>query len=174
MADSRLIRPIRHAAFLRRRWSRQIRLLSLHSSRQRNANLFQRTNIMSKTHNISVNIHGILDYLTGLLLVTSPLFLHYPGNASKLIAYAAGGAVLAYSIMTDYPPALLRFLPFPVHRTFDFFAGFALLFSPIEFTVGGLPAVLFVILGLSLIAMAFMTRGQFSHTGRDQPIVPGA
>ena len=40
--------------------------------------------------------------------------------------------------------------------------------------LGGLPAVLFVILGLLLVFMAFMTRGQFSHTGRDQPIVPGA
>jgi hypothetical protein len=130
---------------------------------------------MSTKHaNISINIHGILDYLTGILLVTSPLYLPFPDNPLKIIAFALGGAVLLYSLMTDYPPALLRFVPFPVHRTLDFFVGFGLCFSPIHFAAYGAPAVLFVILGLLLMVLAFLTRGQFSHSGQDQPVVPGA
>jgi hypothetical protein len=130
---------------------------------------------MSAKHaNISVNMHGVLDYLTGLLLVTSPSYLPFPDNSMKMIGFALGGAVILYSLMTDYPPGLLRFVPFPVHRTLDFFVGFGLLFSPIHFAVHGAPAVLFVVLGLLLMALAFLTRGRFSHTGQDNPVLPGA
>lgn len=129
---------------------------------------------MQKTHTISVSFHGICDCLAGLLMVTSPLYLHYPTKDAEIIAFAFGGAVILYSLMTDYPLAILRFVPFPVHRTLDFFLGVALLLSPIEFGVNGPRAVLFVVLGLLLIGLAFMTRGHFSASGDDQPIVPGS
>ena len=118
--------------------------------------------------------HGICDYLIGLLLVTSPLYMAYPAKDAQIIAFAFGGAVIGYSMMTDYPLAILRFVPFPVHRTLDFLLGAALLLSPIGFEVNGARAVLFVILGLFLIGLAFKTRGQFSPSGQDQPIVPGS
>jgi hypothetical protein len=75
------------------------------------------------------------------------LYLPYPAKDTKIIAFAFGGAVIVYSMMTDYPAAILRFVPFPVHRTFDFLLGAALLLSPIGFEVTGARAVLFVILG---------------------------
>jgi len=88
----------------------------------------------------------------------------YPAKDAQIIAFAFGGAVIGYSMMTDYPLAILRFVPFPVHRTLDFLLGAALLLSPIGFEVNGARAVLFVILGLFLIGLAFKTRGQFSRS----------
>ena len=123
---------------------------------------------------IPITVHGIADYLVGLLLVASPYFLPFPDNPMKGIALTAGGVLLAYSIMTDYPVALLRFIPFPIHRTFDLLAGGALAFAPIHFAVHGAPAALFIVLGVCLILNAFFTRGRFSKTGQDYPVVPGA
>jgi len=119
-------------------------------------------------------LHALLDYVSGLLLVLSPLYIPYTGAAGKTVGLACGAALLTYSIMTDYPPAILRFIPFPVHRTFDFLVGFALLFSPIHFLIHGAPAYLFCATGFILIVIAFLTRGSFSKTGQDQPIFPGA
>lgn len=123
---------------------------------------------------ISIKTHAIVDYLTGVLLILSPFVIPYPDNPMQGIAYVLGAIILLYSSMTDYPLALLRFVPFPIHKAIDLLAGGGLAFATIHFAVNGLPAVLFVILGLGLIVMAFLTRGRFSPTGQDNPVVPGA
>jgi hypothetical protein len=124
--------------------------------------------------NIPIRVHGVVDYAIAAVLLLSPWILPYPDNPTKMIALLSGAIVLFYSVITDYPPGLLRFVPFPIHRAADLFAGGGLAFAPIHFAVRGAPAALFVILGGALILMALLTRGRFSATGRDNPIVPGA
>jgi hypothetical protein len=75
--------------------------------------------------------------------------------------------------MTDYEIAILRFIPFPIHRALDFFVGVGLLFAPIHFAVTGYPSALFIVLGLLLVVLALRTRGNFSPTGLDKPLFPG-
>lgn len=124
--------------------------------------------------NISIKTHAVVDYAAGVLLIASPYVIPYPDNPMKGIALVFGAIILLYSSMTDYPLALLRFVPFPIHKAIDLLVGGGLAFAPIHFAVYGVPAVLFVVLGLSLIVMAFLTRGRFSPTGQDNPVVPGA
>lgn len=131
-----------------------------------------------KTHmnslHIPITLHGVADYLIGALLVACPYLLPFPDNPMKEIAITSGAVLIMYSIMTDYPPAILRFIPFPVHRAFDLLAGGALAFAPIHFAVHGVPAIVFIVLGVCLLALALFTRGKFSRTGQDNPIFPGA
>lgn len=122
---------------------------------------------------VSIKTHGVVDYLVGLLLVTSPVTISYPDDTMKIIGVAFGAVILVYSAMTDYPLGLLRFIPVPVHRAADLLAGGGLAFSPIHFAVHGLPAVLFVVLGVCLLVVAVLTSGKFSNTGQDNPILPG-
>lgn len=124
--------------------------------------------------NIPIRTHGVIDYTVGILLIGSPVVIQYPDDPMKGIAVVLGAIVLLYSVMTDYPLGLLRFVPFPIHRGADLLAGGGLLFAPIHFAVHGIPAVLFVALGAVLVSLAFLTRGQFSPTGQDNPVVPGA
>lgn len=86
----------------------------------------------------------------------------------KGIAFVFGAVILLYSAMTDYPLGLLRFVPFPIHKTVDLLAGGGLVYAPIHFAVHGLPAALYMVL------MAFLTRGRVSPTGQDNPVVAGA
>jgi hypothetical protein len=37
----------------------------------------------------------------------------------------------------------------------------------------GIAAIVFAVIGIFVIAAAFLTRGRFSDTGADKPIVPG-
>lgn len=124
--------------------------------------------------NIPIRTHAVIDYLTGAILVLSPFVILFPDNPMKMIAFAFGAIILLYSSMTDYPLGLLRFVPFPIHKGVDLFVGGGLAFAPIHFAVHGAPAVLFVVLGAALVLLAFLTRGRFSPTGQDNPIVPGA
>jgi hypothetical protein len=81
--------------------------------------------------NIPIRVHGIVDYAIGILLVASAFVLPYPDNPMKMIAVVFGAIILLYSAMTDYPLGLLRFVPFPIHRAADLFAGGGLAFAPL-------------------------------------------
>jgi len=123
---------------------------------------------------ISRRAHGILDYLSGAVLVASAFVVPYPDGPMRMIAVALGLVLLLYSLGTDYEAGLLRFIPFPIHRGADLILGVMLLFSPIHFAVHGAPTAVFLIPGALLIFLSFCTRGAASTTGVDQPFVPGA
>jgi hypothetical protein len=122
----------------------------------------------------SPRVHALLDYLVALLLLMIPWILPFPDETTAKMSLAAGAILATYSLMTDYEIAVLRFIPMPVHRTLDLLLGGGLLFSPIHFATTGYAAAVFIVLGLLLLSLAFLTRGSFSHTGQDKPVVPGA
>ena len=77
----------------------------------------------------TTRIHGVLDYLVGLLLIVVPLALHWP-VAAHAVPVGLGLATLLYSIFTDYELGLVRKLPMPVHLWLDGLAGLFLAASP--------------------------------------------
>lgn len=124
--------------------------------------------------NIPIRTHAIIDYIIGLALLLSPVLMSFPDAPTKGIATVSGVVIILYSVLTDYPVALLRFVPFPIHRSVDFLVGAGLAFAPIHFAVHGAPAAVFIVAGVGLILMAFLTRGAFSPTGQDNAVFPGA
>ncbi|HET6762016.1 MAG TPA: SPW repeat protein [Longimicrobiaceae bacterium] len=77
----------------------------------------------------TTRIHGVLDYLVGLLLIAVPLTQHWAGAAGT-VPMALGAATLVYSICTDYELGLVRKLPMPVHLWLDGLSGLLLAASP--------------------------------------------
>ena len=136
-----------------------------------------RTNPSPKIHStlhVSRRLHGILDYLGGVILILAGAFVPFPDDPMRMMSVASGAVLLFYSAGTDYEMGLLRFIPFPIHRGADLVLGTALAFSPIHFAVHGLPAILFIAIGAMLIFLGFFTQGEASNTGVDRPILPGA
>jgi len=125
------------------------------------------------TRHVSRRLHGILDYLGGVLLILAAVFVPFPDEPMRMMSAASGAVLLFYSAGTDYEMGLLRFVPFPIHRGADLVLGMALAFSPIHFAVHGIPALLFVAVGAMLIFLGFFTSGEASNTGVDKPILPG-
>jgi hypothetical protein len=123
---------------------------------------------------ISPRIHALLDYVAAGFLLIVPWLLPFPDETTARMSLAAGSILAVYSLMTDYDIAVLRFVPMPVHRALDLLLGVLLLFSPIHFATTGYAAAVFITVGLLLLALSFLTRGAFSHTGQDKPVVPGA
>lgn len=80
---------------------------------------------------IPTKIHGILDYLVGLLLIAAPwLFQFTHSYAATIVALATGITTLCYSMITDYELSLLPLFSFRTHLVIDFLSGIFLIASP--------------------------------------------
>ena len=76
---------------------------------------------------IDKTTHGIIDYLTGALLVIAPyLFGFSTGGIEQWLAQVIGAAVIVMSLVTDYRPSIVRLIPFKVHLGIDLLAGVVL------------------------------------------------
>lgn len=76
-------------------------------------------------------LHGILDYLIGVLLIAAPWVLGFadegPATYTPVIL---GVATLLYSALTNYELGLIKIIPFHVHMVIDVLSGALLAASP--------------------------------------------
>jgi hypothetical protein len=80
---------------------------------------------------ISTRVHGILDYLLGIILIASPWILGFDqGGAETVVPVVVGISVLLYSIFTDYEMGMSRKIPMQTHLTLDILGGIFLAISP--------------------------------------------
>lgn len=80
---------------------------------------------------IPTRVHGMLDYLIGILLIAAPwLFDFADGGAEQWIPVALGAGLIVYSLLTNYELAVARIIPMPVHLGLDVVAGLFLAVSP--------------------------------------------
>jgi hypothetical protein len=81
------------------------------------------------TKPISPRAHGVIDYLTVLLLLAAGPLFHFEGRAAEITSTLAG-AVLIYSLFTAYPLGLVKMIAFSLHRVIDIVFAIAMLVSP--------------------------------------------
>lgn len=80
---------------------------------------------------IPTRIHGVLDYLVGLLLIAAPwLFQFANDRPAMMVAVILGAGTIVYSLMTDYELGLVHVLPMRAHLFIDLLAGLLLVVSP--------------------------------------------
>ena len=80
---------------------------------------------------INTKLHGILDYLAGILLLLTPWLWEYDSaGMESLVPLLVGVTVIAVSLMTDYEAGVLRIIPMKTHLLFDIFSGLFLGASP--------------------------------------------
>ena len=63
---------------------------------------------------ITPQAHGVLDYATVVMTAAAPRALNFPKPAAAL-AYGLAGGYLGLSLVTDYPLAARRLVPFKAH-----------------------------------------------------------
>jgi len=117
---------------------------------------------------ISTQVHGILDYLVGLLLVVAPWLFGFADNdTAKWVTIAVGITALLYSLVTDYELSVARVLPMSAHLALDALSGAFLAASPWLFGFSQEVWVPHVIIGLFEIGAALLT-----HTVPDHETSP--
>jgi hypothetical protein len=104
-------------------------------------------------------IHGVLDYVTGVLLAASPwLFGFSDQHLAPQFALIFGGGAVLYSLLTNYELGVVRLFPFPVHLFIDFCSGLLLATNWVHFAFGGRAGVVFTIFGIMEIGVVLLSR----------------
>ena len=80
---------------------------------------------------LSTRVHGVLDYLMGVLLIGVPWLLGFANNGPETwIPVTLGISVIVYSLMTNYEWGAIRVIPMSVHLWLDALSGIFLAASP--------------------------------------------
>lgn len=108
---------------------------------------------------IDTKIHGMMDYLMGILLIVSPwLFGFHDGGAAQWVPIILGLGALLYSLMTDYELGLLKVISMKAHLTIDLIAGLFLAASPWIFGFADQVYLPHLILGILEMGASLMTK----------------
>jgi hypothetical protein len=118
---------------------------------------------------IPTKVHGVLDYLVGLLLIAAPwAFGFAQGGAETWVPVVLGAGALVYSLITDYELGVVRAISMRTHLVLDAMSGLLLLASPWIFGFADRVYVPHVVLGAFEILAALMTQ-----TARGGSVVGG-
>jgi uncharacterized membrane protein YtjA (UPF0391 family) len=119
-------------------------------------------------------VHGITDYLMGVLLLVAPNLLGFAdlGGAAVWVPRILGVIILLQSIMTDYELGLVKKLPMRMHLMNDYAGGLVLAASPWIFGFADQPSNAWMphlILGVFIFITSLLTDPQphgTAHTTR--------
>lgn len=108
---------------------------------------------------IDTRTHGIIDYLTGALLLVAPyLFGFATGGVEQWLPQLLGATTILMSLFTDYELSIARVIPLPLHLGVDMASGALLAVSPWLFGFAGVIWWPHLLVGLMEIVVPLMTR----------------
>ena len=108
---------------------------------------------------IPTKVHGMLDYIVGILLIASPwLFDFDNGGAETWVPVAVGVMVLLQTIMTDFEVGVTKTISMANHLRMDFLIGVFLAASPWIFNFDETVWEPHVAFGVFSILASLMTR----------------
>lgn len=128
---------------------------------------------------IPTSVHGMLDYLFGILLILAPwLFDFADGTAAQWTAIIVGAAILTYSVFTRYELGLIPLIDMRTHLVLGAVAGIFLAISPWLFMFAHRVWVPHVVIGLLEVASVLLTethpRSLMAPVGRSERTSVGA
>ncbi len=113
---------------------------------------------------IPTRVHGIIDYVVGILLCAAPWLLGFAdGGPAQWVPVILGVAAVVYSLLTDYELGLARLISVPAHLVLDVARGLLLLASPWLFGFADIVMWPHVIVGAMEIIIPLLT---IRHRGR--------
>ena len=120
--------------------------------------------VMSLVKLLPAWFHAVADYAVGILLIVVALAADGSTGATAT-GVVVGAVVLLVSVLTRYPPGVVKVLPFTVHSAGDYLAAALLIVAPFALNFAdaesGL-AVFYVVMGVAVLAVSLITNYQYS------------
>jgi hypothetical protein len=109
---------------------------------------------------IPVSVHGIIEYVAGVLFVAAPFLLSFDDGAAKALSIIIGVVVLAIAASTDGPTSLVNQIPRSAHVALDYVLAVLLIALPFlaGFSDEAAPTVFFIVLGVAHLLITIGTR----------------
>jgi hypothetical protein len=120
------------------------------------------------TKPIPTFVHGIADYLGGIVLLLAPHIFGFAdrGDAAVWIPRILGVVVLLQAVATRYELGLLKVVPMRGHLMMDYVAGLFLAASPFLFGFYNAPNNVWlphVIVGIGVFVLTLLTQTEPRH-----------
>lgn len=115
---------------------------------------------MKKIKFVPSKIHGVLDYLVDVVLVSVPLVMDF-GKSSSFALYipiAIGILNLLYSLCTEYHFGLLKVIPFKSHLALDFLVGIPLIITAVFVGINSLAGGFNLLMGVGIILAVLFSK----------------
>ena len=119
---------------------------------------------------IPTRVHGVLDYLMGVLLIAAPWLLGFnQGGPETTVPVVLGIATILYSLFTSYELGVFNLFSMRSHLTIDLLSGLFLAASPWIFGFAEYVYMPHLVLGIVEVMASLTTRTQpsaITRTGR--------
>jgi hypothetical protein len=109
---------------------------------------------------ISPEVHGILDYVSAIVLILVPGALAFDEISpfAYWLSVIAGCVLILYSLMTDYEFSIGMFIPLRIHLVLDFSAGILFILWPFIFDFTGLAMAYYLVMGFGILLVVGLTQ----------------
>jgi hypothetical protein len=109
---------------------------------------------------ISPSLHGILDYIVDVTLISVPIILNFTDVSKTVFWVPVGIGILnfLYSIFTVYSRSLVKLIPMNLHLLFDFLVGFILFALGFILPIDGFIKLFYITMGGGIILATSFTR----------------
>ena len=109
---------------------------------------------------ISPSVHGVLDYMSAIVLILAPsvLELNEISPYAYWLSVIAGIILILYSLMTDYEFSIGMLIPLKTHLVIDFSAGVLFILWPFIFDFTGLALAYYLVMGFGILLVVGLTQ----------------
>jgi len=121
---------------------------------------------------LSTKVHGILDYMTGLLLIALPWIAGFNNvvDATWTVIFV-GAMIIMMSLFTDYETGMIRSLPMSIHLNIDIVTGLLLAASPWILGFADQVYLPHLIFGLFETVASLVTTRQVRQHDDEKPVI---
>jgi hypothetical protein len=115
---------------------------------------------MFKNGPVPAFVHGLLEYVVGVLLIVAPFVLSFDSDTATGISVAAGVVVLIVNGSTAMSTGLIKSIPVQAHVMIDYVLAIFLIASPFLFAFDddGSATAFFLVLGIVHLLLTIATR----------------
>ena len=109
---------------------------------------------------IPLFVHGIFEYVVGILLIAAPFLLGFDSDAATALSIVLGVATLVIAASTQSPTGLAKVIPIPIHVVLDLASAALMIAAPFlfGFTDESAPTALLIVLGVVGLLVTIGTR----------------
>ena len=115
---------------------------------------------MFKKGPIPAFVHGLIEYVAGVLLIAAPFVFSFDSDTATGISVAAGVVVLVVTASTAMSTGLVKSIPVQAHVILDYLLALLLIASPFLFGFDddGTATAFFLVLGVVHLLLTIATR----------------
>jgi hypothetical protein len=108
---------------------------------------------------ISPSLHGVLDYIVDITLISIPLIFNFRDISDTVfwVSVGIGLSNFLYSLFTVYSRSVVKLIPLKTHLLFDFIAGLILFAMAFILPIEGFVKLFYIVMGLGIILATLFT-----------------